>query len=124
MEIISQMIGPILSSIGLVWGMYTFFIKRKDEQAKKERDEFSALIEFASNRSEKDLSLVKEKLSDMKQDMDKLKSAMGTNIQKLDAQSNLFLAQAKVFDEAQKRVEKTLDRHEEKLDAFGLVRVK
>jgi hypothetical protein len=120
---LESLIGPALSSAGLIWAMYTFFIKRRDEAQEKQRADIIKLVESAAKDAEREARELKEKVNQMQIEVSKVKGMALSAGSKIDAQSNLLLAQAKMFEEAIKRVEKTLDRHEEKLDNFGKIKV-
>jgi hypothetical protein len=119
-----QFISPLLTALGLMWAVYQFYIKRQDEKQAQARAELTKMIGESGESMRKEVNFIKEQFGDIRKEFDQLKQLSLASASKLDAQSNLMLAQAKIFDESIKRLEKTLDRHEQKLDAYGSVRIK
>lgn len=112
-----QFLGPIISGMALMWGIYSFIIKRKDEEREREQKRIHIAIENQKAQLEKELYELRSKLGAQQEDLVKMKlSLMGLSVQSK--------SQVKSFEETIVRWEKTLDRHEAKLDNFGKVIIK
>jgi len=121
---LDHLIGPLLTGLGLVWGMYQFYIKRHDEKQERDRREVLKIVSDTAEKQEREVVYLRDQFKDLKKDLESFKAVAQSASNKIDAQSQLMLAQASRFDESIKRLERTLERHEAKLDSFGMVKVK
>ena len=110
-------LSPIISGLALVWAIYSFFIKSRDEERDKERNSIKMAIESQEIYMRKELYDMKAKLAKQEDELVKMKLSLISLI----TQSKAHTAS---FSETVQRWEKTLDRHEQKLDNFGKVIIK
>lgn len=107
----------VISGLGLVWAIYQFVIKRMDDRNKEKQMEISNAIKSAKENMDKEMHELKLQLKHQEKEFEKMK----LTVVSLSSQTK---SQGQVFNETSKRIEKVLDRHEDKLDNFGKVILK
>jgi|WetSurMetagenome_2_1015567.scaffolds.fasta_scaffold193584_2 hypothetical protein len=110
-------LGNIISGLSLTWAIYSFVIKKREDSAEKDRKDFLNTFKTAVYLLEKDVDSLKSKLESNTKELSNTRIAVVTTHEKIKLH-NQFL------EENYKRIEKVLDRHENKLDSFGKVVVK
>lgn len=108
---------PYVSSMGVLFTIYQTVIKKSEEKRAKDVESANYLTEQKFNRIEGDLKKVQD-------EFEKQKNAfveMRVHVTRLTTETE---AQGKSFQEASQRLEKSIERHEKKLDAFGKVTIK
>lgn len=110
-------LSPLISGLALVWAIYQFVIKSRDERNEEKVRFIGNAIEMQKAYLEKELYDLKIKIGKQEEEMARLKISV---ISLISESKNSSVS----FKETVQRWEKTLDRHEEKLDTFGKVIVK
>lgn len=113
----SELIGSIVGGLSLVWGIYQWIIKRSDEAAKQKQVEIQNAIKWQRDAFEKEMTMLRNQNHEQEKEFEKLK----LTVHSLMSQTK---TQGQIFNDTTKRIEKVLDRHENKLDTFGKVTIK
>lgn len=112
-----EFLGSIIGGLSLIWAIYQWIIKRQDEEAAKKQKEIQTAIQYQKDELEKEMRALRKQVQSQEEAFDKLKLTVNS----LNIQTK---SQGQVFNDTTKRIEKVLDRHEDKLDNFGKVIVK
>lgn len=110
-------IGNIISGMGLAWAIYTFTTKRREETAEKDRKDFLKTYQYTTSLLEKEINDIKAKLEGHQKELSTLRLAVVSSHEKIKMHNQLLV-------DNYTRIEKILDRHEQKLDSYGKVIVK
>lgn len=112
-----QFISPIISGLALIWAIYQFVLKTRDEQSEKRMTHIGNSIEVQKAYLEKELYDLKSKFDAQQREFSNTKLVVAQ-----------LVVQSKSTSENMKynldRFEKTLEKHDQKLDNFGKVIIK
>jgi hypothetical protein len=114
----------MISSLGLLWTVYTFFIKKNEERAQKERETLMDKVKDLSNKTTDENRALREQFGAMQKEIEKVKTMAYKATSSIDAQSQLLISQANLFDTKLTLIQKQLDRQETRLESYGSIKVK
>lgn len=112
-----NLISPIISGLALVWAIYQFILKSRDERSDEKVRFIGNAIEIQKAYLEREVYDLKSKLTKQEEELSKLKLSV---ISLISESKNSSVS----FKDTVQRWEKVLDRHEEKLENFGRVVIK
>ncbi len=112
-----QFLSPIISGLALMWAVYQFYIKARDEKNEERTRFISNSIELQKAYLEKEVYELKSKFETQQKEFINMKLIVA----QLTSQSK---SNAESFKQSMDRFEKTLEKHDQKLEGFGKVIIK
>ena len=112
-----NLIGPIISGLALMWTIYTFFLKKREEAAQKDRQDFMSQIGLTKDLLNTRVVNLESQLIAQMKEFESLKQNVHILNEKIKIHTQVI---QKNYD----RMEKIMDRHEQKLDDFGKIIIK
>jgi predicted RNase H-like nuclease (RuvC/YqgF family) len=117
MDELFKLITPIISGAALSWGIYSFILKRRDDKAAKDRHDYEYTVQKTREYLEKEIYSLKTDLLRQKDEFEKMKlAAMETNTRSV--------TQGEMIKFSLASLEKTIEKHDTKLENFGKVIIK
>jgi hypothetical protein len=117
MDEVIKIFSSIISGLGLSWGIYVWFAKKKEEKLLEEKHQADLRFQKFSELVEKEVSDMKNKIEAQERQFVIMKTAyVATREQLKSFQKDMETNQA--------RTEKVLDKYESKIDNLGKVIVK
>lgn len=117
MDELLKLVSPLISGAALTWGIYSFVIKRRDEKAAKDRHDYEYTVQKTREYLEKEIYALRADVIKQKEEFEKMRLAtMETNTRSV--------AHGELIKVSLDRLEKTIDKHDAKLENFGKVIVK
>lgn len=114
MEVFAPYLGNVISGLALSWTIYVFFTAAREKRAAKDREDFNKTFSLSTSLMEKQITELKLKIDGQEKEFNNLKTAMISQAERMKTLGY-------IIDESGKRVDKALERHEQKLDVFGRV---
>lgn len=112
-----QFLSPILAGLALVWSIYQFVLKTRDEESDLRIRTINNSIEIQKAYLEKEVYELKSKFESQQKEFINMKLIVA----QLTAQSKNH---SETFRQSMDRFEKTLEKHDQKLENFGKVVIK
>lgn len=114
---IEKFLSPLISSAGLLWAVYAFYIKKKEQDDKDARDALYLVVRKTEDNLTNELNKTEQELKSMRQEIERLKESFLNFSPRISAGHEQL-------NESLKRMERALDKYDQKLDSFGKVIMK
>lgn len=117
MDELLKLVTPLISGAALSWGIYSFILKRRDDKAEKDRVDYVLQVHKTREYLEKEIYALRAEQIKQKEEFEKMRlAAMETNTRSI--------SQGELIKFSLSSLEKTIEKHDAKLENFGKVIVK
>lgn len=111
-----HIVASLVSTLGIVWTIYAYFSNQREATADKDRKSFLDLFRVSTDLIKQENIDLKRKFEIQENQIQDLKLQLAVLGQKISMLNN-------TLDESSIRFEKVLEKHDNRLESFGKVKV-